>query len=29
MLRRKSGDDIELNVMVRPPVKSLLRFGAP
>ena len=28
-LRRKSGDDIELNVMVRPPVKSLLRFGAP
>ena len=28
-LRRKSGDNIELNVMVRPPVKSLLRFGAP
>ncbi|MFM7488814.1 MAG: glucosyl-3-phosphoglycerate synthase [Actinomycetota bacterium] len=28
-LRRKSGDDIELNLMVRPPVKSLLRFGAP
>lgn len=28
-LRRKTGDDVELNVMVRPPVKSLLRFGAP
>lgn len=28
-LRRKTGNDVELNVMVRPPVKSLLRFGAP
>ena len=28
-LRRKTGDAVELNLMVRPPVKSLLRFGAP
>ena len=28
-LRRKSGDDVQLNVMVRPPVKTLSRFGTP
>lgn len=28
-LRRKSGDDVQLNVTVRPPVKTLSRFGTP
>ena len=28
-LRRKSGPALELNLMVRPPVASLARFGAP
>jgi len=27
VLRRKSGDPVELNLMVRPPVASLARFG--
>ena len=28
VLKRKTGDDVELNLMVRPPVSSLVRFGA-
>lgn len=28
VLKRKSGDDVELNLMVRPPVASLAKFGA-
>jgi len=28
ILKRKSGDDVELNLMTRPPVASLVRFGA-
>ena len=27
VLKRKSGDDVELNLMTRPPVASLVRFG--